>query len=169
MSGRVKWHQRLHFESGSVTTGNPAWDSNVGKQLVRGNCTWDTAAKLIAALNGRDRTDVFMGYPGDECMDQQLVVSGGNAGRYLVLVQEPRRYFYLARQPEPTDAAGLVEVVIGGLPAFYPAALIIPLAAALAAAEHYFRTGRRARKLSWMRGDIAEQLRRGAEADYWRR
>jgi hypothetical protein len=59
-------------------------------------------------------------------------------------------------------------VVVGGLPAFFPRAVVSSLPAALAAVEHYFRTGRRARKLSWMQGEVAERLRHHAEDEQWR-
>jgi hypothetical protein len=168
MSGRVKWHQRLHFNGNSIATGHAAWDASAGKGLAAGTCTEDTAARLIPELNGRDRTDVFLGWRGDEGVDQHLAVAGGNAGRYLVVAQEPGRYFYLARRPAPARPEELVEVMVGGLPAFYPRAVVPSLAAALTAVEHYFRTGRKARKLSWMQGEVAERLRRHAEDVRWR-
>ena len=144
MTGQVKWHQRLHSESGSEEPDN---------------CTWDNAARLIYRLNGCDRSDVFLGYLGEEGVDRQLSVTGGNVGRYVVVVQEPSRYFHLCRRPVSIAASEPVEVVVGGLPAFFPLALIHSKAAALEAAEHYFRTGRRARHLSWMRGEVAQRLR----------
>src|SRR5262245_52584862 len=154
MRAQVKWHQRLHGGSESMDTAD---------------CTWETAAGLIGGLNGRDRTDAFLGSMGDAGVNQQLSASGGKEGRYLVVVQEPGRYFYLARPLDPPEQGELVEVVIGGLSAFYPPALTHPLAAARCAAEHYFRTGRRARKLSWMRGDVADKLRRRREDQALRR
>jgi hypothetical protein len=169
MAGRVKWHQRLHANGGSIATGHPAWDASAGQALVAGTCTWDTAARLIRELNGRDRTDVFLGWRGDEGVDRQLAVAGGKAGRYLVVAQEPGRYFFLARQTAPAPPGALVEVVVGGLPAFYPLGVVLALPGVLTAAEHYFRTGRRARKLPWMRGEVVQRLRRHAEEERWRR
>jgi hypothetical protein len=106
---------------------------------------------------------------GGELGDIGIVVAGGDKNRYLVVAQEPGRYFYLARRPAPARPGELIEVMVGGLPAFYPRAIVHSLPAALAAVEHYFRTGRRARKLSWMRGEVAERLRRHAEDERWRR
>ena len=148
MSGRVEWHQRLHFD---------------GRSTAASDCTWDTAARSIRDLNGLGRTDVFLGYLGDEGVERQLSVSGGNSSGYLVVVQELECHFFLARRPASTEPEGLVEVAVGGLPAYFPPTLVHPLKAALSAAEHYFRTGRRSRQLSWMRGDVAERLRRQAE------
>src|SRR5262249_56952680 len=86
--------------------------------------SWDHAKALSGWLNGRDRTDVFLGEEGGS---RYLVVAGGNAGRHIVVVQEPGRYFHLARRPDPGEAEELVEVVVGGLPDFYPPALVHPL------------------------------------------
>ena len=147
MPRAVKWHQQLHDDSSSATASE---------------CTWDAVSRLIRGLNGRDRTDVFLGELG---ADRLLSVAGGNSDRYVVVVQEPGRYFYLARKPAPTEQEKLVEVVVGGLSAYFPYVLVHPLNIALSAAEHYFRTGRRARILSWMRGDAAQRLRRRAEQD----
>ena len=168
MSNHVKWHQRLHFDGGSIASGNSEWDANAGKSLVSGGCNWDTAARLIRELNGQNRTYVFLGYMGDEGVDQQLAISGGNAGRYLVVAQELGRFFYLARRPVLAFSGELVEVMVGGLPSYYPSAIVQGLSATMDAAGHYFRTGRRGRKLSWMRCDVAERLRRGAEDKMWR-
>jgi len=85
-------------------------------------------------------------------VDRYLSVSGGKEGRYLVAVQLPERYFYFVPQTSRARPRELVEVIVGGLPAYYPACLIQPPKAVLSAAEHYVQTGCRARKLAGMQG-----------------
>lgn len=138
MAKRHRWHTYAYADFGPSAPDEPSWDHT---------------RMLIGWLNGRDRTDVFLGEEGG----RYLAIAGGNAGRYIVAVQEPERYYHLARRPGSGERKDPVEVVVGGLPDFYPPVLVHPLPIALEVAEHYFRTGRRARRFQWVRGGMTER------------
>jgi hypothetical protein len=108
--------------------------------------SWDGVESLIRALDGKSRTDVFLDDGGVRCM---LAVSGGNEGRYVVAVQEPKAWYYLVDSKKGKED---LMVMISGLADYHPADEITDLATALAAAKYYRETGERSPALEWRRG-----------------
>jgi Immunity protein Imm1 len=99
--------------------------------------SWDRVESLIRSLDGESRTDVTLDDGGIRCL---LGVSGGNDGRYVVVVQEIDAYYHLVDASKDENE---LMVMIGGVPDYHPAAVITNLDTALAAAKFYLDSGER--------------------------
>jgi hypothetical protein len=109
--------------------------------------SWDDVKRLIGWLNGSYHTEVFIGHPD---MQRFMAISGGNAGRYVVVVQDAEKgYFTLLN---PTKSEELVKINIGGLEDYYPENQSQDFDAVLRVAKTYFETGNRDAAFHWKKG-----------------
>ena len=108
--------------------------------------SWERIEALTRSMNGKARTDVFLGSPEKR---RYLAVSGANEGRYVVAVQEPTEWYCLVDSEKGRED---IFVMVGGLPEYYPAAEVHDLETALAATAYYLETGERSPNFNWRRG-----------------
>jgi hypothetical protein len=109
--------------------------------------SWAEVKKRIEQLNGSSSTEVLI---GDLDKKQFLIISGGNEGRYLGVVQEGKKGFYTLIDPEKPEE--LVMVKSGGLDDYYPANRVQSLQTVLRTAKTYFETSEKDVRFQWKKG-----------------
>lgn len=132
-----KWHTQVYVDFGNSEL----------------ELSWERARQLIESLDGKDRTEVFIGDHQTEAQ-RYLVVSGGNDSRFIVVVQEGRpAYYHLVHSHAVEDGSMELMVRVGGLPDYYPPHQVHDLSTAVRVAEYYYKTGRRSPAFQWQLGD----------------
>lgn len=104
----------------------------------------DAALEAVRRLNGSSRTQVLF-----QGMDRDLIVGGGNEGRYSVFltVGEDREFYTLI---DPEKAAGdEVEIVTGGQAGLFPGNQCVSLPSVLMAVRDFFELGQPSPALKW--------------------
>jgi hypothetical protein len=113
------------------------------------NPSWGEVQELIRHLDGRTHCDLFIENP--EGSGQEMFISGGNQGRYVVVVQKrDQGYWYLANRGSSRKP---VAVVMGGLERYEPANQVQKIRMVFRAARHFLTTATKDRRLCWVRGN----------------